>query len=342
MYKNLNNKALRRVAREHKPGKEAMMLLRKSLVFCILVAAIAPSGLAAEAGSPTPGGLWPHFESLIALFIVILAFAISHLLNHASPKVRATGTMLAAASCFGIVAWFGWVLASGVLENPKPFQVPMDAAKPVLLWGQAGAAFIGGCALVMVAARQFKNGAVLELPGRNEAHRYGRISRMLHWTTALLFIFMIPTGIFSSVIPEDAWYRTEYNVVHKTIGLIIFGLVITRLVWNRLSKRPALDASLKPVERKLAHSAHLLLYGLLIAMPLTGYIMTSLHGYPTYFFTIKLEPFFPESQAYIVWGLFHKYLLQYLIYIVLGAHVLGALKHQLIDKHGQAFKRMVS
>lgn len=70
--------------------------------------------------------------------------------------------------------------------------------------------------------------------------------------------------------------------------------------------------------------------------------MTSFHGYSSYFFTFELKPFLPESDAYIVWGLFHKYLLQYLIYIVLGAHILGALKHHFIDKHTDAIKRMVS
>lgn len=319
-----------------------MTFFRKTSVLCILLVVIAPASFAAEAGAPTPAGWLPHFESLIALVVVILAFGISYLLNHASPKIRASGTIMAAASCFGIVVWFAWVVSSGVLASPKPFQVPMDAIKPILLWMQAGTAFLGGCALLIVSVRQFRNGKMWQIPNRNETHRYGRVSRMLHWTTALLFIFMIPTGIFSSMIPEDAWYRTEYNVVHKTIGLIIFGLVIARLVWNRLSKRPELDGSLKPMERKLAHSAHLLLYGLLIAVPITGYIMTSLHGYPTFFFTIRLEPFLPESQSYIFWGLFHKYLLQYLIYIVLGAHILGALKHQIFDKHDLALKRMVS
>ena len=92
----------------------------------------------------------------------------------------------------------------------------------------------------------------------------------------------------------------------------------------------------------MAHIAHITLYGLLFALPLTGYIMTSMHGYPTYLFTLKIPALVGESDAYIYWGLFHKYLLQYLVYIVLGAHILGALKHQFIDKHDSAFKRMVA
>jgi cytochrome b561 len=165
---------------------------------------------------------------------------------------------------------------------------------------------------------------------------------MLHWTTALLFIFLIPTGIFSSMIPEGAWYRTEYSMVHKTIGFIVFGLFIARIIWNRKSKRPELDNSLKPKERKMAHLAHIALYMLMFFIPITGYIMTSLHGYSSWFFIWELKPFLSESEAYKFWGLLHKYLLQYLIYLILGSHILGVLKHHFIDKHTKALKRMVS
>ncbi len=52
-------------------------------------------------------------------------------------------------------------------------------------------------------------------------------------------------------------------------------------------------------------------------------------------------PLLAESDAYIVWGLFHKYILQYLVYAILGAHILGALKHHYVDKEKHALKRMV-
>jgi len=151
---------------------------------------------------------------------------------------------------------------------------------------------------------------------------------------------MVPTGIFLSMVPSESWVRTGYVVVHKTIGIIILGLVITRIIWNRRSKRPELDSSLKPLDRKLAHKAHILLYVLMVAIPVTGYFMTSFHGYPSYFFMLKIPTFVPESGIYQVWGLFHKYLLQYLLYLVLGAHILGVLKHHFIDKHKSAIKRM--
>lgn len=319
-----------------------MNIRRKSLAAAATLLAFLPmTSYAAIERAPAPES-WPrNFESLIALAVVLMAVLMAWCLNHARPKIRSLGTLLAALSCFGIVLWFAGAIGTGFIENPKEFQTPMDAAKPVLLWLQIITALIGGIALLIIARTQFKQRELLDLPKTNEAARYGYVSRILHWTTAFLFIFMIPTGIFTSMIPNDSWVRTGYIVVHKTIGIVIFGLVIARLLWNRRSKRPALDSSFKPIDRKLAHSAHILLYFLMIAVPVTGYLMTSFHGYPSYFFTIKLPPLVAESDIYQVWGLFHKYVLQYLIYLILGAHILGALKHHFIDKHKSAIKRMV-
>ncbi|MEP3734099.1 cytochrome b [Parasphingorhabdus sp.] len=302
----------------------------------------AGPALAGEMRNPVPDGLLPHFESLIALGIVVGAVAIAWLLNHRAPKSRAFGTFLAAVACFAIVILFALVPQTGVLENPKPHRVPMDVAKPTLLWIQVGVALLAGLTLLGVAFKQSKSQEELVLSSANEEARYGRTSRILHWTTAILFISLIPTGIFGSMIPDDAWYKTKFFVIHETIGFIIFGLFIFRQIWNRKSKRPKLESSLKPIERKMAHNAHITLYLLMFALPITGYLMTSMHGSSSYFFFVKLETFLPESEAYQIPGLFHKFLLQYLLYIILGAHVLGALKHHFVDKHKEAFKRMVS
>ncbi|MFT6991999.1 MAG: cytochrome b561 [Paraglaciecola sp.] len=302
----------------------------------------SPNILAATTGESTPEGFLPHFESLITLAIVLLAGIIAWLLNHSSAKLRATGTGFSAIACIAIVVWFYFALQTGVLDNPKPFQVPMDAAKPILMWTQISIFLLAGLSLFAVAFHQTKSYDTLTLTTHNETNRYGQVSRMLHWMTAILFIFLIPTGIFSSMIPEGTWYRTQYSVVHKTIGLIVFGLFIARIIWNKKSKRPELDNSLKPKERKMAHIAHIALYLLMFFIPITGYIMTSLHGYSSWFFIWELKPFLSESEAYKFWGFLHKYLLQYLIYFILGSHILGALKHHFIDKHTKALKRMVS
>lgn len=279
----------------------------------------------------------------VSLGIVLISILTSWALNYSAPKVRVFGTLLAALGCLSMAAWFlFFVTSSGVLENPKPNQTPMDSAKPTLLWIQSLTALLAGLFLLFVAKRQSERTDALVLSTENESNRYGRISRVLHWTIAVIFISLIPAGIFASMIPEDAAYRNAYYVAHKTLGVTAFLLVIVRVLWNRRSKRPALDGSLTPTERKLAHRAHNTLYFMMLAIPITGFMMTTYHGYPTYFFFWELPPLWEQSDVYVLWGAVHKYLLPYLVYIILGAHILGALKHQFVDKHKNAFKRMVS
>ena len=279
----------------------------------------------------------------VSIGIVFLSVFISWALNFSAPKVRVFGTLLAALGCFVIATWFFiFVMNSGLLENPKPNQTPLDSAKPTLLWIQSITAFLTGVFLLFIANYQRKSNEILDLSAKNEKDRYGRVSRLLHWTIAILFISLIPMGIFSSMIPEETSYRNAYYVVHKTIGVTVFLLVIVRLIWNKISKRPALDNTLTSTEKKLAHRAHYILYFMLLVIPITGFMMTSYHGYGTFFFFWELPPLWEQSNVYQIWGGFHKYLLPYIVYIILGAHVLGALKHQFIDKHDSAFKRMVS
>ena len=279
----------------------------------------------------------------VSMGIVFLSVLTSWALNYSASRVRVFGTILAALGCLLLAAWFFlFIINSGILENPKPNQTPLDSAKPSLLWIQSITALLTGLFLLYVASRQRKNTSVLALTAKNESNRYGKVSRMLHWTIAILFISLIPMGIFTSMIPEDTEYRNAYYVVHKTIGVTVFLLVIVRLIWNRLSRRPSLDSALTSREEKLAHRAHNTLYFMMLAIPITGFMMTSYHGYETYFFFWEMQPLWEQSEIYQVWGGFHKYLLPYLLYLVLGAHILGALKHQFIDKHANAFKRMVS
>ena len=279
----------------------------------------------------------------VSMGIVFLSVLTSWALNYSASRVRVFGTILAALGCLLLAAWFFFfIINSGILENPKPNQTPLDSAKPSLLWIQSITALLTGLFLLYIASRQSKNTSVLALTAKNESNRYGKVSRMLHWTIAILFISLIPMGIFASMIPEDTEYRNAYYVVHKTIGVTVFLLVIVRLIWNSLSRRPSLDSALTSREEKLAHRAHNTLYFMMLAIPITGFMMTSYHGYETYFFFWEMQPLWEQSEIYQVWGGFHKYLLPYLLYIVLGAHILGALKHQFIDKHANAFKRMVS
>lgn len=168
-------------------------------------------------------------------------------MSYRTPKVQAFGSLRAAVGCLAIIIWFAYILGTGILENPKPNQTPMDSAKPALLWAQAAIALVAATLLLVAAYRQTKNNDLLELSSKNEPERDGFVSRMIHWTIAILFVALIPIGIFASIIPEDSWFRNHYYVVHKTIGVLVFALLIVPLFWNRRSQRPALLAGCWPL-----------------------------------------------------------------------------------------------
>jgi cytochrome b561 len=135
--------------------------------------------------------------------------------------------------------------------------------------------------------------------------------------------------------PGSAWYFE----LHKSIGLVIALLAAVRIVW-RLGHRPQpLPARVPRWQARLASSTEWLLYGLLVVVPVTGYLGASyskagvkLFGLVTPRWALPdhdtAEQFFDIHSA-LVW----------VMVALLCAHVLGALKHLLIDKDG-VFQRM--
>ena len=290
------------------------------------------------------GRLPYHLDSWISLGLILAALVIAVLLNMTRAKGRGLGLALAGLSCLAVTIWYAWALSSGVIQDPRPASAPLDAAKPATLAVQAIIAAAAGAVLIFLGLSHSARSRSLTLGLKNEDERYGRVSRYLHWTIAILFIALIPMGVFTSMIPDDGrWYRQGYYVVHKTIGITLLGLVIARLVWNVVSPRPKLDAHLSSWEKRLAHGAHWALYGLMIAFPITGFMMSTYAGKLSHWFVWDTPmPFAPDDQAIIIWALLHKIVLPYVFYLLIAAHITGALKHRYLDKQNTAFTRMVA
>ena len=102
--------------------------------------------------------------SWVATSFVLISILISWAMNYSNPRIRVFGTFLAALGCLSVSIWFfSFVLSSGILENPKPNQTPMDSAKPAFLWIQALIALFSGIFLLAIARQQSKNNNTLDL-----------------------------------------------------------------------------------------------------------------------------------------------------------------------------------
>jgi cytochrome b561 len=128
---------------------------------------------------------------------------------------------------------------------------------------------------------------------------------------------------------------------HKWIGITVLGLAALRLLARLTGHSPALPASMSRAARIAARLGHLALYVLMVAIPLTGWMMSSAYGFPVvYLKLVQLPDLVAPSKplAETLKGLHAT--LDWLLAAALLGHVAAALKHQLIDRDG-LMRRMV-
>ena len=184
-------------------------------------------------------------------------------------------------------------------------------------------------------------------------NRYTKTAIILHWLIALGIFAMFGIGWYMADLPkegakqlaydifdwgiytwqlsEEASPRTFYFNLHKSIGVTLFALIVIRVLWRLTHKPPALLASYKAIERKIATGAHHLLYLLMIALPLSGVIMAINSKYGIKWFGISFISGTDNKPARDFWVEVHEVIGVILLVIVI-VHILGALKHKFIDK----------
>ncbi|MEO1567898.1 MAG: cytochrome b [Pseudomonadota bacterium] len=284
-----------------------------------------------------------HLDSIIALGLLAYSLVVAVMMNHSRPALRVAGIWGAALGCLAIAGGIIWLQVIGALDDRHPPLLPLDYLDATFLRVMAGVFALGGVLLAFVCVGQSKRSDVLTLGDRNEPERYGRRARYFHWVIAVLFLLLIPMGIFTSMIPKDQEYHQAYYVIHKSLGLTVLILAVMRLVWLVANPAPKLDSSLSGWEKFLAHGAHYSLYFFLFAFPISGLLLGTYAGKLSHFYFWDLPLFLePSTEAVRLPGLLHKVVLPYLFYLVFLGHVAGALKHQFIDKHAGAFRRMVT
>jgi cytochrome b561/polyisoprenoid-binding protein YceI len=172
-----------------------------------------------------------------------------------------------------------------------------------------------------------------------QQQRYTAVAIALHWLIAAGIIGMIGLGWVMDDLPDQQAYPLIQ--LHKSFGITILMLSIARVVW-RLMNPPPPEPPMPGWQRSLALLVHVGLYVLIIAMPLTGWIMASASSdAPTRFFylvDVRL-PGIPGLPSETRKGIeesfeFAHSNLQWVIIAMLVLHIAGAVKHQFIDKNG--------
>ncbi|MCD0504898.1 cytochrome b [Bordetella petrii] len=162
--------------------------------------------------------------------------------------------------------------------------------------------------------------------------QFSLLARLLHWLMAIgiLAMLFIGVGMVASVSERHQWLMQ----IHKPLGLALLALVCLRLGTRLYKGVPALPPGLPAWQRRAALASHMLLYGLMFAMPLIGWAMVSAGGYPVMAAGWQLPPIAPADAALFAWlrGA-HRYL-AFLLFATVLLHLAAGLFHGWIRRDG--------
>lgn len=183
--------------------------------------------------------------------------------------------------------------------------------------------------------------------------RYTKTAVMLHWLITLGIFTMFGIGWYMADLPKKApdqttfdlfdlgifsWQTAEgvsprsfYFNLHKSIGVTILALIAIRILWRITHTPPALIASYKVWEKKLASGVHHLFYLLMLALPLSGIIMATNSKYGIKWFGIPFLSGVDDKPTREIWVEVHE-IIGIIMLVMIAIHILGALKHKFVDK----------
>jgi cytochrome b561 len=174
--------------------------------------------------------------------------------------------------------------------------------------------------------------------------RYTRTAIVFHWVIAVLVIANIALAWTFKIWSDYPWTQSVTNT-HKTIGITVLGLALMRLLWRIAHRPPAFSPAIPRWQVVAARTGHAALYFIILAMPLSGWIYDSawewaadvpidfwgLFEMPRIPWIMNMPPSPAKEALDVIAGKIHV-ALSYLLYFLLAVHLIGAFRHQWIDR----------
>ena len=189
----------------------------------------------------------------------------------------------------------------------------------------------------------------------NNNTKYTNVAIVLHWLIGIAILFMFVLGWFMTELPKETPKTTSFDIfnlglitwgveeeqsqrsfyfnLHKSVGLSLLMLIVLRMYWRFTHRPPAFLNSMKLWEKRLAKATHHSLYLLMFLIPLSGIIMSAGSKYGIKWFCIKVIPGFDDKAIRELFYEFHE-IFGLLLLLILILHILGAVKHSIVDKDG--------
>jgi len=160
------------------------------------------------------------------------------------------------------------------------------------------------------------------------AERYNRVAQTLHWIIAALVLGNIGGGLLHDAL-EDV---INLMPLHKASGMTVLALTLVRIAWRFTWRAPAHPAGMSAMEAAAARGVHVLFYGLMLAMPLSGWIMASAGKYPLTWFGLFDLPKLGVTRDDPAYGIAHEAheILGWVFLALAALHIAAALRHHFL------------
>lgn len=170
--------------------------------------------------------------------------------------------------------------------------------------------------------------------------RYTRTAIFLHWLIALGLIGTFALGFYMHDLPLSP-NKLKFYAWHKWAGMSLLVLAVIRLAWRMTHSAPEFPSSMGAQARFSAHAGHWLLYALMLAIPLSGWLMSSAQGFQVVWFGVLPLPDLLAKDVALgeVLNDVHR-VLNYTLLITVIGHAGAALQHHFIQKDS-VLKRML-
>lgn len=156
---------------------------------------------------------------------------------------------------------------------------------------------------------------------------YDGVHKFFHWTMAVLILVIMAAGFWAGNLPQGTPARRFLLGMHEPLALTAVALLVFRVGYRMLRRTPPHEESLSPLNRRVAHAAHLLLYALLIYMPITGLTYSQGGNHNVEWFGLPVPVLIPAAPWIEAMGKFLHDKGALVLYAVLGGHIWAALWH---------------
>lgn len=169
---------------------------------------------------------------------------------------------------------------------------------------------------------------------KSDALRWGSLAKFFHWAVVILLLVQGTVGLVMVELPKRPSVIPVFNF-HKSLGITILLLAVLRLAWRAFDRHPQPPPGMPHWQVLGARAGHVLLYGLLFALPISGWLFDSATSLrPLFWWGLVKLPNLTGGPSEALKPIFlatHQWLFIALVLVAAG-HAAAALIHHYVDR----------